>query len=254
MSSVFLYPRLPSGVALQLVREHAHLSLEDLAGRSDIEHPAAVFNPVGGRKVPRDRLEVLRTGMREAALQLGFPEPLGGRRGDFDRLFMEILYRDMRIVPGDAGHEGVWSFLSLVLTPELPSWRFTSRAEERLRGLPRNTFRRLWWRGHILGATPESVSHRLTEDQLVQVEERPTIGGDPRVAMSLCLALERARDQYGGVPHEALMREAAKFFIRLTPSISVYSLSDDQLRDLASEVMTRAGVGLSRAAHDAAGE
>lgn len=246
MTATFLYPRLPTGTALRLIREYQSIPLEELTERSALEHPAAIYNPVGGRRVSQARLEVLRTGMREAAASLGFPQPLASNRvGDFDRLYMELLYRGMGIVPADAGQEGVWSFICLVLTPELPAWRFPSRAEERLRGLPRNTFRRLWWRGHTLGHTPDSISFRLTEDQLVQIEERPTIGGDPRVARALGLELEAARARYPGISQEDLMREAAKYFIRLTPLISVYSLSDEQLYERAREVMDQAGGGLT---------
>jgi hypothetical protein len=182
--------------------------------------------------------------MRAAAETLGFPEQLGSRRGDFDRLYTELLYRGMAIVPADAAHEGVWSFISLVLVPELAPWRFPNRTEERLRGQPRNAFRRLWWRAHTLGITPDSVTFRLTEDQLVQVEERPTIGGDSRVARALCSALENAIGQFPAVSHEDLMREAAKYLIRLTPSLSVYALAEGQLEDLMRELMTRSGKAL----------
>ena len=245
MSGIHLYPRLPTGAALQLIRAYESLPLADLAARSSLEHPAATYNPVGGRRVSRDRLELLRSGMREVAEMLRFPEPLGRRTGEFDRVYTELLYRGMGIVPADAGHEGVWSFVSLVLTPELPVWRYPSRNEERLRGLPRNAFRRLWWRAHTLGHTSDSITYRLTEDQLVQIEERPTIGGDPRVARALANALEKARERFTDISYEDLMREGAKYFIRLTPSISVYSLSDQQLLELAGEVMYTAAVALS---------
>ena len=245
MSGTNLYPRLPAGVALALIQEYLSLSLEELRQRSSLEHAAATFNPVGGRRVSQERLSTLRQGMRDAAGILGFPNPLGRRTGEFDRLYTELLYRGMGIVPADAGHEGVWSFISLVLVPELSVWRYPNRNEERLRGLPRNTFRRLWWRAHTLGHTSDSATFRLSEDQLVQIEERPTIGGDPRVSRALAASFESARTRFPGISHEELMREAAKYFIRLMPSISVYCLSDQQLHDLTTEVMDRAGVALT---------
>ena len=86
--------------------------------------------------------------------EAGWPTPmtrLGGPQ--FDRQLAAELHRQMHILPADAAVEDVWSFLSLVLLPDVACWRFPDRSEERLRGHFRNVFRRLWWRAYILGAT-----------------------------------------------------------------------------------------------------
>lgn len=244
MSGVFLYPRLPRSSALGLLRQFEEMDLGELRMEGRLKHPQATFNPVGGRRVSPEHLSDLQREMHAAADSLGFPDPLGARTADFDRDFMALLHDRMRIVPGDAGQEGVWSFLSLLVVPELPPWRFPSRSEERILGRPRNTFRRLWWRAEILGAGPEGIADELTEDQLVQIEERPTLGGDPRIASAIARSYIRLRDRNSGVSDEALMREGAKRLIRLTPHVDVHGLSDDDLRSLTDEVMDRAAEAL----------
>jgi hypothetical protein len=245
MSGTLLYPRLPTAVALSLIRRFEPLSLEELREESELSHPSAVFNPVGGHRVSPARLELLRDGMRQLADDLGFPGELSGaNRGNFDRLFAEALYRGMAIVPGDAGHEGVWSFLSLVLAPELPVWRFPGRTEERLRGQPRNAFRRLWWRAHMLGFGQDALLAQLTEDQLVQIEERPTIAGDIYVARAVASQLVLARQRHTHIAQEDLMRETAKHLIRLTPLVNIHALNEDQLSSLVAESFDRAASAL----------
>lgn len=240
----YLYPRLARGAALQLVNQQQELALEELENSSSLSHPQATVNPVGGLRVPEAHLDRLRTDMRDLAREFGFPRPLGGRTAEFDRAFMPLLYNRMGIVPGDAGREEVWSFLSLVLVPELPVWRYPSRSEERILGMPRNTFRRLWWRAHILGVEANGFAYRLNEDQLVQIEERPTIGGDPRLARSLALAFEQIKADRPHVPQEALMREGAKRFTRITPFVDVYGLPDNALLKVCQEAMARAADAL----------
>ena len=221
------------------------MSLDALADHGALGHVAATFNPVGGSTVSQGELKALQASMRELAADLGFPQPLGQGTSEFDHRFMSLLYEKMGIVPGDAGHEGVWSFMSLVLVPELPVWRFPARTEERLVGTPRNALRRLWWRAHQFGAGPESAAVLLGEDQLVQVEERPTLGGDPVVAQAVCRAFLEVRDSNPGVPQELLMREGTKRLIRVVPTTDIYGLTRRQLNNLCIEALQSAAVAIA---------
>jgi len=100
----------------------------------------------------------------------------------------------MEIVPADAAEPGVWAFLCCVAVPDLACWRFPGRTRERLLGGPRNALRRLWWRAYVLDrGSREGLSGRLGEDETVQIMERPTLAGNPRVATTLADAhLRRA--------------------------------------------------------------
>jgi hypothetical protein len=100
------------------------------------------------------------------------------------------------------GRKGVWSFLRLVLLPEIGPWRSFDRAQDRLLGHPRNVFRPSWWRAHVLGAGLDAVpeGQPLGEDELVQIMERPTLAANPAVARAV-------RDGvFRGAPHVAAAR------------------------------------------------
>ena len=140
-----------------------------------------------------------------------------------------LLYRKMQIVPADAASEGVWSFLTLIVLPDVAVWRFPQRTPERLIGRPRNVFRRYWWRARSLGANPGDPTPELGEDQLVQIMERPSICGNRRLARTFARAVIEAATSSPGVGLEPLMRDTAKRLVRLTPFVCFEALSDDEL-------------------------
>jgi hypothetical protein len=151
----------------------------------------------------------------------------------------------MDIVPADAAASGVWSFLSLVVLPDVVIWRYPKRSPDRLLGHPRrNALRRLWWRAHVLGAGPQDPPAHLGEDAIM---ERTTLGGDPRVARSLCQAYFHVVSRDSDLPPMRLMREATKRLIRLTPFMALGALADDALERLMIEVVGEAAVAIQRA-------
>lgn len=241
---MLLYPRLPSGTAKVLTREHSRLSLSELRALGTTRHEDADYAPVGGHRVEEAKLDLLQTHLRELAQDLGYPEHLGIRTGAFDQRFMTLLYSEMGIVPAEAAEEGVWSFLSLILVPELPVWRFPARHADRLRGHPRNTFRRLWWRAHTLGLEEDSPTSRLNEDQSVQIMERPSLAGSPEVARAVATAFLQVAEVDQDVPREALMREGAKYLIRLLPVVSLLHLPAEDLRRTARQCFLNAAAAL----------
>ena len=241
---MLLYPRLPSANALELIREQADLDLPRLVRVSALEHEQARFNPVGGKRVRAEDLDQLRTRLRELAEAHGFPDPVRGRTGQLDRELARLLYSEMNIVPADAGHEGVWSFLSLVLVPELPVWRFPGRTPERLRGMPRNALRRLWWRAHTFDVDEESPIWNLTEDQLVQIEERPSIGGNPPLARELAAAFLEFSEGLAASLRDELLRDTMKRVVRISSVVSLYHLGIRDLRACVDEGLEASAAAL----------
>jgi hypothetical protein len=139
----------------------------------------------------------------------------------------------MDIIPADAAHEGVWSFLSLVVLPDVAFWRFPNRKlrdeYDRILGRPRNVFRRLWWRCYAFGAELGGLSSSLLEDEAVGIMERPTLGGDPRVASAVAQAhLTRVR-RNPGLSRTEVMRDANKRIRRLASVITLSALDDVEL-------------------------
>jgi hypothetical protein len=151
----------------------------------------------------------------------------------------------MDIAPADAASADVWAFMTLVLLPEAAMWRYPDGDLDRLFGTQRNALRRLWWRAFVLGAAPNDAPYRLGEDQLVQVMERPTIGGNPRLARAFCGAFIEQRDARPEVPGMIWMRDAAKRLIRLTAFVAMDALGDGDLSAMMNEVVAEAAVKVS---------
>lgn len=235
----YVYPRLPRRTGLGLVDEKRSWKLDKLAASSATDHPDAA--PVAtGTRVATEQLERLRDGVRRVAAERGYPEPLRrGREWTFDSAAGRVLYETMEIIPADAANEGVWSFLSLVLLPEIGPWRFPERAQDRLLGHPRNVLRRSWWRAHVLGADLDAApegQQPLGEDELVQIMERPTVAANPAVARAVRDGIFRGADRVPAARSE-FARDLTKRVLRLTPFVCVDLLSDEELRDLVDELI-----------------
>lgn len=233
-----VYPRLRRTAALEVLEGIGSMSPRELRLQASTSHPAVEYYPTGNR-VGEDRLEAVAAAVRAQADDLGFPDlPGTTRQGRFDRAMPALLYRQMHIVPADAARESVWSFLALVLLPDVAVWRFPQRTAERMIGRPRNVFRRYWWRARSLGVNPGDPASELGEDQLVQVMERPSISGSRKLARSFAQTVLQAAAVTPDVGIEPLMRDAAKRLVRLTPFVCFEALPDgalrSQLRDLVA--------------------
>jgi hypothetical protein len=229
-------------VGRQLITEHEGLTVEALAARSDLSHPEQAWVPTGGMRAARQRLGDIRQAVRDLARRQGYPALAGPReRTAFDRSCAGELLRLMNIVPADAASDGVWTFLTCLVLPDVSAWRFPDRHEERFLGSPRNTLRRLWWRAYVLDGTRSdsdgtSVVEALGEDEVVQVMERPSLAGNPRLARRVCLAFLEGAAKTPALGRMELMRDAAKRLIRLTPFVALDGLGTKALDDILSAV------------------
>ena len=226
---LLIYPRLLRPTALNVLSEIEGRPPEELRLAGSTSHPGIEYYATGSR-VSKERLREIAAAVRKKADELGFPGPPGtAGQGRFDRAMPPLLYKQMRIVPADAASEGVWSFLTLILLPDVAVWRFPQQTQERLIGRPRNVFRRYWWRAHSLGASPGDPASELGEDQLVQIMERPSICGSRKLARRFARIVIRAAASNPGVGIEPLMRDAAKRLVRLTPFVCFEALPDHEL-------------------------
>ena len=161
-----------------------------------------------------NQLSALRTCILEIARRTGFGNT-GGRTGfaQFDAEMAGAFAEDPLFASGEALRDDVWAFVGLSLAPDIVHWRFGNSRERYLGGV-RNTFQRLWMRGHALdrGANHQNRWHllkELTEDALVQITERPSLGGDPVLARAIAEAWIRASRHHGKRAMEPIMRRAA---------------------------------------------
>jgi len=243
------YPRLPDGAAAEMLKELTGLDHASLVGRSALEHGATSFYPTRTAEIGTEQLRDLQTAVREIAIDCGYPAS-GGKGSpalrEFDQRCCVLLFEQMRIVVADAANDGVWSFLSLVVLPDVAFWRFPNQREredyERLLGRPRNVFRRLWWRAHNVG--PE-LGGRLLEDEAVGILERSSIGGNPMVARAIAGEHLRRIEMDLAVQRTELLRDAMKRFRRLAAVVSLGGLSAAELNALAAEVFEASVIALA---------
>lgn len=236
----YVYPRLPKVPAVQLLEKLTPMSIEEAAGTTALSHPDAAHVATGGQPVPAQLLQEAAREVRRIAEAQGFPRPLTRPTWTkFDVPCADALHQLMQIVPADAASEGVWSFLTLVILPDIAKWRYAEMTPERFLGHPRNTFRKLWWRAEVIGE--ESTlwegdwGNPLGEDEYVAIMERPSLAGNAEFARCLAAAV-RWKSRRQRRARSELMRDVAKRAIRLLPVICVDALDSEELQDIALQL------------------
>lgn len=232
----FLLPRLPSPACDDLVRRFLEDGPGGWAGFNPNNFPDQVrFAATGGTPVSGAALECMRHDIVAIADRHGF-----GRRfarstlAGFDAETSAFLVQSELFTTGEALRDDVWAFVAAVAVPDVVHWRFGNSAERYSGGI-RNTFQRLWMRGRALDRG-ESHGERwklleeLTEDALVQITERPSIGGDSVLALAVAEAWLRAARHHGKPAMEDIMRRA---ILRIRIRNEIRSLADLPTADLA---------------------
>lgn len=93
--------------------------------------------------------------------------------GEFDRRLARSLSENLKLTPIESSYEGCWSFLALLVLPEIPWIRYGKKfSESRFIGGERNVFRVAWERQRVLGSILYEGIKPLQEDELVGLFER----------------------------------------------------------------------------------
>lgn len=212
---VVLLPRLAGPVAEAIVRRFLDQGPENWTEFNVRELPEAIrFAATGGTRIADHQLQALREELKALAGKSGFGAGSSGRGAfaQFDAEAAAWIAQDEVFGSGEAMRDDMWNFIGAVLAPDIVHWRFGAALERYLGGV-RNTFQRLWMRSRALD---RGVGHprrwqlldELTEDALVQITERPSIGGDPVLALAIGEAWLRAARHYGKPAMESVMRRA----------------------------------------------
>ena len=198
--------------------------------------PEAVrFAATGGSRVRPNQLAALRDRIVRIGQSNGFGDDgVRDTQAAFDAEVAASLAEDPLFQSGEALRDDVWTFVGASLAPDVVHWRFGSARERYLGGI-RNTFQRLWIRGRALdrgGGHPERwrLLEELSEDALVQITERPSLGGDSVLARAIAEAWLRASHRHGRTAMELIMRQAA---LRVRMWNEIRSLADLLPEDLA---------------------
>ena len=231
-----LWPRLP-------LSESARLFADINAGHvpsPTVSHAGQTYGHVGSRARPHE-VALLHTRMQALVDELGGSSAVGGDRGvEFDRRAAPILHDTMVLTWSEASVREVWSFVALVVLPDLTEarWahRLPNRNEERWigRDLMRHTWARLWWQAAAFETRPDLLA-RLNESELNQLLERRSIGGQPALLVAVSDAFLDAVD--AGAPRRSLMRDMTRRLRRRMPYIDDHALSDPDLRAMADALV-----------------
>ncbi len=230
MSSL-VYPRLDRATAEELLA-----ALPDSDIPFALEHPEAIPFEVGA-PVDVATLKRVRSSVLESIER--WPDgPARAEVAEWDAAVGAALFNSMQIVPSDASHEGPWSFLTLILLPDVAVARFPGRHPQRMIGVPRNVFRRSWWRHHILGelAIAEDV-RPLGEDEMVNIFERSRMSRNRELSRALAAAIL----EYDGEGRSEFARRLTRAVRALTGPLLLDVLAREQIEQIVSEVAEREG-------------
>lgn len=255
LNNRYYFPRLHQEAARDLLAEFTGMSIADVRVRADFESDQSYYYPTAStaQQASVEMLRGFQQTMREIAAGHGYPADLSmkdPKRTEFDREVVTHILDVAPLIPAEASVEAVWSFLSLVVAPDVAFWRWPNTREkddyERILGYRRNVFRRLWWRAYTLGSGPDSVSAKIYEDEAVAILERPVISGNRNVARIIA---ETHIHRFAGERQRTnVMRDAMKRIRRLHAFISFHSLHDAEIQALVEEAFTDAAASLRKKA------
>lgn len=229
---ITLLPRLPVPAAEQILDQMLVDDNFQWTGFSADPLPDGVRHAAtGGSAMQPARLRQLRAGLEGLATGFGFSP--ASRRGDhagFDAALAPWIAAVPEFRSGEALRDDVWCYLAVSLAPDIVHWRF-GRSRERYLGGVRNCFQRVWLRARVLDRGADHVERwglveRLTEDALVQITERPSLGADPHLARGLAEGWVRCAARIGRGRMEPVMR-LATLRLRIRNEVQALALIDE---------------------------
>ena len=185
-----LFPRLPHRLARELFDEQTRTPFDRIP--TGCSHAFEIWPATGAERISQSELADLGSSIRAVARKHGYPTALKANDlAVFDRELARELWMTSGLRPAEAAFGGVWSFLALVLVPDVVWWRAVGSTNvERFvaSDLTRHTLARLWWRALLFTKglqDPEMgwslwESSTIGEADLDQIQtRRAAYGGSP---------------------------------------------------------------------------
>ena len=255
----WLFPQIPRPHAEQLIE----LFNADPANRcfTGFDHPQRFYQASGGDRLPDRELQTVRDAILAIAGRFGFPDqpPTSTRNRDYARFEAEVAEWFAGWSALDTGRSGVtaettrrdwWTYLTLIVLPEVACWRWVSETQgnllkhERFLGGGRNTFQRIHRRVLCLDRGPQhsdrfGLIRDLKEDDFSAILERPSLSSSPRIARILAEELLRMRARltasgWGLSQQQSVYRQAIKDLCAYGIVTVFDFLDDDQLSNVVS--------------------
>lgn len=211
-----------------------------------VEIAGAVPNPTGGEAATREDLHRWRRRVMDALEGVGTGSKV---LNDLHAIRLgKAIASEINPSPSDAAHDGTWSFLSLMLFPDVVLARWPADSEsgglsrDRWIGAQlsrdRNYLKLSWRRWQILGTVMESAEVPLGEDEFGALLERTA------VARNVRLVRAAAREIVAFRSHGARMmfaRELMKEITFLTGPVLLDVLGDHELEEIVKSAAAAAG-------------
>jgi hypothetical protein len=212
----YVYPRLPLSIArariTELAEAYAAGGHKALAGLAEVGHPRATPVATGGQLATPDHIADVRQAVLTRLMRWTTQgQVTRNAAAAFDLELGQVLHQQLAIVPADAAHDGTWSFLTLIVLPDIAVLRFPDLHVDRLIGTPRNALRRTWLREEVLGDLLHGRERPLGEDEFVGLFERTALARNRPLVRRLAAAVlsydqaaarsEWARDLYKRVTY-----------------------------------------------------
>ena len=256
-----LLPQLPSIKAKVILEDIASKSnCETLDPKGNFKVEGIFYVPTGGQIINDENLEKLRNNILEKAKEYGFPSTN-------QKSFLEFEYEVAKILSnwsylwidgepsGESFRNDFWSYLSIVIMPDIVSWRWgfppegepTKSWSVRFIGGGRNAFQRIFRRILSLDRGPShedrfGLIRELKEDDFSNILERTSLGSNSRIAIPLAeeyLAMRQRRKDMKASNQLKIYREATKDLRSYGVVQSLDLIDADNLKELISEVFLK---------------
>ncbi len=256
-----LLPQLPSIKAKVILEDIASKSnCETLDPKGNFKVEGIFYVPTGGQIINDENLEKLRNNVLEKAKEYGFPSTN-------QKSFLEFEYEVAKILSnwsylwidgepsGESFRNDFWSYLSIVIMPDIVSWRWgfppegepTKSWSVRFIGGGRNAFQRIFRRILSLDRGPShedrfGLIRELKEDDFSNILERTSLGSNSRIAIPLAeeyLAMRQRRKDMKASNQLKIYREATKDLRSYGVVQSLDLIDSTNLKELISEVFLK---------------
>lgn len=241
------FPMLDTRFAEEIIQDavNAGKSVSTLAAEAATSHPKSRLSETGLNCANDGELQALRDDILAIAEKHGYPyrdSEKSSALSKFDREATHALMKHVDAPVNDARSAELWNFVTAVLLLDVANWRFPNNSgnpkfNRYLGASPKSTFKKLWWRGHVLG----DLSDRIGEDQSVALLERTSVAGDPRLPKAI---IREFTDRSVGGAASANLSEQFRSTMLITKArlatICIEALDDDQLDQFVQDCVDAA--------------
>lgn len=236
------FPMLDTRFAEDIVRTSVekNRSVRELAAEAATSHPKSRLSETGLSCATEADLQQLRDDIIAVAEKYGYPDrTLEKNRAfsEFDREATHVLMKHVDTPVNDARSTELWNFLTVVLLLDIASWRFPNKSgnprfNRYLGASPKSTFKKLWWRGYVLG----ELSDQIGEDQSVALLERTSISGDSRLPKSIIKTFIDPTGPVSSSKNFTHVFRSTMFIIKAQQApICIEALDDDQIDQFVAD-------------------